>query len=168
MIGAFAGWLLEENDTIALVADDAGQATGAAADLGRIGYDRIAGFLASPFPAWATEGRPFRSVPVVDVEELARRVADPPEGWTLLDVRSRGEVLEGIVEGAQHGWVGDLPRALDGLDSGRHYTTMCESGARATIAASVLLRAGFADVDVFVGSMGAWQAAGHPTVDPRA
>lgn len=166
MVAAFAGWLLEEHDTVALVADDAHQARAAALDLGRIGYDRIAGFLASPFPAWATEGRRFRSVPVVGVEELARRVAEPPEGWTLLDVRSLGEVREGIVAGARHVYVGELPGSLAELDPGRHYTIMCESGARATIAASVLLRAGFAKVDVFVGSMGAWQAAGHPTVEP--
>jgi hydroxyacylglutathione hydrolase len=36
---------------------------------------------------------------------------------------------------------------------------MCGSGARATIAASVLLRLGFHHVDVFLGSVGALMAA---------
>jgi hydroxyacylglutathione hydrolase len=35
---------------------------------------------------------------------------------------------------------------------------MCGSGQRATVAASVLRRAGFDRVDVFLGSMSAWQA----------
>jgi hydroxyacylglutathione hydrolase len=34
---------------------------------------------------------------------------------------------------------------------------MCGSGARATIAASVLLRAGWQQVDLFLGSVGAWK-----------
>jgi hydroxyacylglutathione hydrolase len=40
---------------------------------------------------------------------------------------------------------------------------MCGSGARATIAASVLLRAGFDKVDLFLGSMGAWKSVGFST-----
>jgi hydroxyacylglutathione hydrolase len=98
---------------------------------------------------------------------VARRVEAPPEGWTLLDVRSLAEVREGIVEGARHVYVGRLPEYLDELDRAASYTVMCESGARATIAASVLLRAGFERVEVFLGSIGAWQATDRPMVLPE-
>jgi hydroxyacylglutathione hydrolase len=38
---------------------------------------------------------------------------------------------------------------------------MCASGARATVAASILLRRGFHNVDLFLGSMGAWKSQGY-------
>jgi len=61
--------------------------------------------------------------------------------------------------GATHIYVGELAARLATLDPARPTTTMCASGARAAIAASLLLRAGFRTVDVYLGSMGAWQAS---------
>lgn len=149
-----------------LVASGSDQAETAARHLARIGYDRIEGYLRSSLTGWASDARPFRSVPVVDVSTVAKRSEERAEGWTLLDVRARPEIEEGTVSGAQHIYVGELPYRLDELRRDQRYTVMCESGARATIAASVMLRAGFNQTDVFLGSMGAWQEAGHPTVKP--
>jgi hypothetical protein len=39
--------------------------------------------------------------------------------------------------------------------------------SRATVAASVLLANGFTQVDVFLGSMGAWEASEQATVTPE-
>lgn len=166
LLPAFAGWLLDPDEDLVLVADDERQAALAARHLARIGYDRVAGYLEAAMPGWAARARPFATVPVVDVAQVAGRVETPPEDWTLLDVRGLAEVEGGIVAGARHVYVGELPRRLGELDPRRHYSVMCASGARATIAASVLLRAGFRRVDVFLGSMGAWTAAGHEVVEP--
>lgn len=166
MVPAFAGRLLDPDEDLVLVADGATQAEAATRHLARIGYDNVWGFLASPLTGWASEARLFRSLPVVDVADVARRVDERPNGWTLLDVRDKGEVDDGIVDGSEHIYVGKLPAHLSSLEREHHYTVMCESGARATIAASVLLRAGFQHVDVFLGSMGAWQSAGGTTVKP--
>lgn len=166
MIPSFAGWLLDPEKDIVLVADGAAQAEQAAIHLSRIGFDRIAGYLSPALPAWAAGARPIRSVPVLDVPQVAERVATQPNEWTLLDVRGVGETRSGMIAGSQHVYVGELPAHLDELDRKRRHTVMCGSGARATVAASILLRAGFEDVDVFLGSMGAWKAAGHDTVKP--
>lgn len=166
MVPAFAGWLLDPERDLVLVANDAVQAEAATRHMVRIGYDRVKGFLAPALTGWASDAGPFRTVPTVDVTEVARRVADRPNGWTLLDVRGKGETEKGVIEGAEKIYVGELPDSLSTLHKDRHYTVMCESGARATIAASVLLRAEFPRVDVFLGSMGAWRAAGHDTTQP--
>ena len=166
LLPAFAGWLLDPDDDLLLVADDAAQAEQAARHLARIGYDRVGGFLAASLPAWAARAGDFATLPVVDVATVARRVGQPPKDWTLLDVRGVDELAGGVVEGAQAVYVGELPQRLGELDPARHYTVMCASGARATVAASVLRRAGFPQVDVFLGSMGAWRGAGHPVVAP--
>ena len=167
VLATFAGWLLDPDEDLVLIADDGEQAALAALYLARIGYDRVVGYLEAAMPAWAARAKDFASLPVVDVDEVARRVAERPDGWTLLDVRGVSEVAEGVVAGAQTIYVGELPQRLGELDPARHYTVMCGSGARATIAASVLQQNGFRQVDVFLGSMGAWQRAGHTVVEPR-
>ncbi len=163
MVPAFAGWLLAADEELALVADDADQAERAARHLARIGYDRVHGFLAPAITSWAESGRPFRTLPAVDAVETARRLVERTNDWTLLDVRGKPEVEDVPMPGAVHIYVGELPARLAELEPDRPTTVMCASGARATVAASILRRAGFREVDVFLGSMGAWQAAGYPT-----
>ena len=85
------------------------------------------------------------------------RVTSRKNGWHLLDVRSEDEFNSGHIEGAVNHYIGRIPEKIETMDKSAHYTVMCESGAWATIAASVLLRAGFNKVDVFLGAMGAWR-----------
>ena len=159
---SMTGWVLRSKIKAKLM--EAADAREAALRLARIGYDRVVGFMAPSLTAWAAAGGAFNTLPVVAHSEVRRRVEKEKDDWTLLDVRSIDEVEEASIEGAEHVYIGGLPAALEDLDSGRHYTVMCASGARATIAASVLLRAGFERVDLFLGSLGAWQRHGYETV----
>ncbi len=165
MIAAFAGWLLEADDDLVLVADDADQAGEAARRLGRIGFDRLAGYLAPSLTAWAATGRAFNTVPVVDARTVQARLEAGTADWVLLDVRSAEEVAAASIDGARHVYVGELAQRIDDLDQNDRHTVMCGSGARATVAASVLLRHGFEAVDLFLGSMGAWRSGGFPVRD---
>ncbi|MBL38729.1 MAG: MBL fold metallo-hydrolase [Xanthomonadales bacterium] len=160
MIASFAGWFLSPEDEIALVAEDPGQAERAATALARIGYDRVLGFLSPSLAGWASAGQAFGTLHVVDTDEVKRRVESDADDWTLLDVRDDDEVEEGRVPGARQAYVGELPETLRELDRGRRYTVMCGSGSRATIAASLLLRDGFEQVDLYLGSFAAWSGQG--------
>ena len=71
------------------------------------------------------------------------------------------------MEGAQHAYVGELPSAAESLAKNAPVTVMCGSGARASIAASILLQTGWTDVDVYLGSMKAWKAGGYRTIEGR-
>lgn len=166
MVPAFAGWLLDPDHDLVLVARDAAQAETAYRHLARIGYDRVNGFLAPALTGWASAARNFRSVAAVAVEGDARRIADLPQRWTLLDVRDRSERDDGVVEGSQQIYLCRLPEKLGELGRERHYTVKCVSGTPATIGAPVPLRAGFRHVDVFLGSLAAWKTAGHVMVKP--
>ena len=66
--------------------------------------------------------------------------------WVLLDVRGADEVARAHIPGSRHIYLGELPERLDALDRACHHTVMCGSGTRATIGASILLRAGFSGV----------------------
>ncbi|WP_031556302.1 MBL fold metallo-hydrolase [Parvularcula oceani] len=164
MLAAFAGWFLNADRDIVLVARDADQAAASALTLARIGYDRVTGYHVGIVPV-ATKDRAFASVPLIDTQAVGERVDQRPDRWTLLDVRSVDEFEAGYVEGAEHAYVGKLPDAAESLAKNAPVTVMCGSGARATIAASVLLRNDWSDVDVYLGSMKAWKASGHRTVE---
>jgi glyoxylase-like metal-dependent hydrolase (beta-lactamase superfamily II)/rhodanese-related sulfurtransferase len=77
------------------------------------------------------------TTPTVTVPELARMLDADPE-LQLLDVREDAE-RDGAPGTPYH----RLATAVEALDRGRPVYTMCASGARATLAASVLARAGF-------------------------
>lgn len=167
MVPAFAGWLLDAEREILLVSNNAAQAEAATRHLIRIGYDHVTGFLSPSLTGWAATANPFRSVTVIDAADVASRISKQSDNWTLLDVRSKSEIESGVIRGSLHIYVGELLNQLETLERNRHYTVMCASGARATIAASILLQAGFQNVDVFLGSMGAWKASENETVTPK-
>ncbi len=95
------------------------------------------------------------------VLELAAAIrgAEPP---LVLDVRQADEYAAGHVPGARHLMAGDLPDRLAELPRDRAIATICASGYRASVAASLLRQAGFQDVAWVEGGLPTWQAAGLP------
>ena len=107
---------------------------------------------------WQEGGGPEKLEPV-SLEELERLLAD--DAVELLDVREADERDEGHVPGSRH-----LPyrtaraAAEAGLLNGRPLVTICESGARAAVAASVLQAAGLDARPVLDGGLADWRARG--------
>ncbi|MGD8809376.1 MAG: MBL fold metallo-hydrolase [Gammaproteobacteria bacterium] len=165
LIDTFAGWMLDPDQPLVLVAEGPQDARAAATRLVRIGYDNVVGFLGPDLVRWAASGRAFGTLDVISADAVAQRLEDPPADWTLLDVRGLEEVESTRIPGSRHIYLGELPRRVDELDPDRCYTLMCGSGSRATVAGSVLLRAGFARLDLFLGSLGAWKQRGFKTED---
>ncbi|WP_426222793.1 rhodanese-like domain-containing protein [Psychrobacter sp. DWR1-2-3] len=82
------------------------------------------------------------------------------EGESMVLIASDEEQLATAIEGSRHIYVGQLNERWHELDKNHHYTLMCASGARATVAAGWLVSRGFDNIDIYLGSMGAWKA-GH-------
>lgn len=158
MLSSFAGWFIREGESVALVAASTAQLELAQTHLARIGLDHIIGGYVGVVPA-AAKGAEVESIEMVCTETVKQRVISKPAAWTLLDVRDANEVAVSRIEGSQHIYVGELNERWSELDTARHYTVMCASGMRATIAASWLTTKGFANIDVYLGSMGAWKAS---------
>jgi hydroxyacylglutathione hydrolase len=79
----------------------------------------------------------------------------------VLDVREKNERDEGYIPGTRH-----IPYRLvrayrDELENGRPVVTICESGARAAVAASVLAAEGVNVRPVLEGGIEEWQRQGH-------
>ncbi|MHB1499960.1 MAG: rhodanese-like domain-containing protein, partial [Candidatus Dormibacteria bacterium] len=132
----YVGWLAPFEEPITLIADDQDQLQAARRDLMRIGLDRVEG---SAVGLGGDPSRlPTRSYPVVDFRGLAGSGAP---GASVLDVRQRDEWRAGHIGGSQNIPIQDLPHRLSELPDGELWVH-CQSGYRASVAASLLDRAG--------------------------
>ncbi|MDF1587276.1 MBL fold metallo-hydrolase [Marinimicrococcus flavescens] len=161
-LSVWSGWLLDPQEPILLVLEDDRRVEEVVALLWRTGFTHFAGYLAGGMAAWQEAGRPLRRLRQSTVHEVSRQLDE----IQVVDVRAPDEWQGGHVPGAVHRFVPDLARSMDGLDRGRPVATYCASGFRASIAASLLARAGFADVRNIPGSWKAWRAAGLPVEKP--
>jgi hydroxyacylglutathione hydrolase len=156
----WAGWMLDGARPILLVGESADDVHQAVTQLYRIGLDNIRGYLRNGMTDWQNAALPLNRLQEWTVHELnARREAPDVQ---VLDVRSPQEVAAGRVPGARHIFVAHLAGRLNELDPDKTTVTYCGSGYRASIAASILKKAGFRDVGNVPGSWMAWKAANLP------
>lgn len=156
----WAGWMLEPDRPILLVGESAEDVHQTVLHLYRIGLDNIRGYLRNGMTDWQNAALPLDTIDQWTVHRLDACREDP--NVQVLDVRSPSEVAQGRVPGAAHIFVAHLAEHLDQLDPRKTTVTYCGSGYRASIAASILKRAGFAHVANTPGSWTAWRAAGLP------
>jgi glyoxylase-like metal-dependent hydrolase (beta-lactamase superfamily II)/rhodanese-related sulfurtransferase len=154
--GTKAAFVLPER-TVVLDAAGEAEALHAARRLHAVGLFDLAGWRA---------GGGSEQVEPVTIEELERRLA--ADEICLLDVREADERDRGSIPGSRH-----LPyrvarqAAENGLCGARPIVTICESGARAAIAASVLVAAGIDARPVLDGGLVEWRARGGETTGFR-
>lgn len=163
MIPAFVGWFVGEGERIVLVAADETQLATAMAHLVRVALDDVVGGYVGVVAA-AKQGERLQQIPMIDTHEVNKRLNDNDTGidqknWVLLDVRDADERAAHAIEGSEHIYVGHLNERWQALDKHRHYTLMCASGARATVAAGWLASQGFDNLDIYLGGMEAWRHA---------
>ncbi len=143
-----AGFVLDLGETIVLHASDSDEAERAARGLRSIGLLDLAGYVTG---VEATE-----RLATVELGELERLLEEG--SVQVLDVREKDERDAGYIPGSVH-----VPYRLlrsagsNGLDPARPVVTICESGARAGIAASVLAAAGFDARAVLHGGIDDWR-----------
>lgn len=115
----------------------------ATAQLIRIGYDRIIGWLDGSVERWAQAGFDLASYAVATGRDVRSELEDDdPTAPRLLDVRDPAETAASPVPGAIAIPHFDLASHLADVPHDTEVTVLCKSGSRASIAASVLDAAG--------------------------
>jgi rhodanese-related sulfurtransferase len=161
--GRFASWagtVIDREAEVVLLAP-AGLERESALRLGRIGYDRVIGYLEGG-PDAVPEAR-LRVTTRVDPADFSAALQDPG-GPLVLDVRQPGERGTEALEGTLNIPLGDLSERLEELPRDRPLAMHCLSGYRSMVAASLLERAGFGDLADLRGGLEAWKAAELPTI----
>jgi glyoxylase-like metal-dependent hydrolase (beta-lactamase superfamily II)/rhodanese-related sulfurtransferase len=154
--GRFAEWagdVLSPHRDIVLVGDPA-SADEVKVRLARVGYDRVVGQLDDPAATLAGHPEAVEASSRLTAEQLADRLDDVD--IQLVDLRAPSETASGTLPGARLVPLPALVEALDQLDRDAPTVVYCASGYRSSIAASVLVEAGFTDVSDLLGGYAAW------------
>lgn len=136
LFATYYGWIAPWGVPLTLLAEDPDQVGEIQVELARIGIDRPAGALVGELELDETERR---SYPVVDFDEVARERSG--RSIVVLDVRRDLEWDENHLEGAIHIPLHELQVRSDELPY-EPVWVHCKGGFRASIAASLLDRAG--------------------------
>ena len=155
----WAGTMLRHEAEIVIIADP-GRESESAIRLGRIGFDRVLGYLQDGLhslastPDLTTETE--RVSATLASERLARGSA------VALDVRTPSERQHKRIEGSLHIPLNHLTERLPEIPKDRPVLVHCAGGYRSSIAASVLQLHGFAAVAEIAGGLAAWETAHLP------
>lgn len=159
----WAGTVLPVDADVILVLDQPEDLWQACWHLLRIGYGLPRGWLAGGMQAWRTTARDIDILPQWTVQMLKARLEKDSE-LLVLDVRQPAEWAANHIERAQFVTGGELPGRIDEVAMDRPIATICGSGYRSSVAASLLQHHGHSNVINVLGGMTAWNSAGFPTV----
>jgi hydroxyacylglutathione hydrolase len=150
-----AGFVLSAQRAVVVLAASHAEAEKAIRGLNSVAFLDIPGYLLG--------GGPEQTEPVT-LEELERLLAD---GAAVIDVREQDERDTGYIAGTRNIPYRLLATCGANVPTDRPVVTLCESGARATIAASVLRSRGIDARPVLDSGITAWKASGRTTVEFR-
>lgn len=159
----FGGWIAGPDTPIFLVLASMEQRDQAVLSLARIGLDKVEGVLAGGFDGWRNAGLPIDRSGAVTPREVEAKLGEP----NVLDVRDDTEFERGHIPHATHLYVGYLQEHLERiqppLERNASLAVTCSVGHRASLAVSILRRAGYDNVSNMLGGMTAWTKLELPT-----
>jgi hydroxyacylglutathione hydrolase len=152
-----AAFVLTADEPVLVHASSQDEAERAVRGLHSVGLFAVRGFV--------TEAKPTETMAPVALDELEQLVES--DGIEILDVREKDERDEGYIVGSRHMPYRLVRQFTDDFNGGQTVVTICSSGARATIAASVLQAAGVQARPVLGAGVEDWAERGGDTVQFR-
>lgn len=159
----WAGTVLDKDKPIVVIAEP-GREEESIMRLGRIGFDRVAGYLKHGISALDARPDLVQETKRITAQALFEQIesAAPP---FVLDVRSEKEWNDGHIEGSHNIPLNDLREQEGELPEGGPIVLYCRTGYRSSLAASILQQRGREAVLDLVGGVEAWTASKLPTVE---
>jgi len=149
----WAGWLLDYSQEFVIIAE-AYHMEDITRKLMRIGLDRMAGYI-TPTNLRSFD-LPTAAQRLLSLDEMHANLDNPKV--EILDVRNEKEYKEGHIRGAKNLFVGTILDHLDQINRKKQIIVYCQSGDRATLAQSLLYKAGFHKVWLYSGGIKEWKA----------
>lgn len=91
----------------------------------------------------------------ITTEELLQKI-DAGEQFSIIDVREKEEVANGIIPGAKHIPLGQIETSLDQIDQTVPQYIVCKAGGRSAMACEILEENGYTVTNI-VGGMQEWE-----------
>lgn len=163
---SWAGTLLDADRPIALIAAP-GTEKETLLRLGQIGFDNVVGFLGGGIYALHDHRVLLRRTVRISATALAEHLQHE-NAPAMVDVRPESQWRESHIAGSVNVPLSRLLESLDQVPLIRPLVVCCQCGYHSAIAASLLDRDGFEGVNVLVGGIEAWRAAGLALEAARA
>lgn len=135
----YLAWIVPWNVPITLVGDTQEEVSEAQRQMVRVGIDRPAAQALGGIDAFG-EGLDRSSYRIATLEDLAKVIGT--DDVHVLDVRRHDERATGAIAGSQHIPIHELSRRATEVPADKEIWVHCASGYRASIATSLLTRAG--------------------------
>lgn len=164
---AFSGWaadLIPQKMPVYLLLKEAKDLATVLSALRLVGIDAIHGYTVIDSASMGQVAAHTRSFPVITPAAAAAEQASRAQGYCILDVRTPVERRVAYIANSKSMELSTLPRHLHELPKNTSIAVICRSGYRASVAASLLRRAGFEDVSNIQGGMEEWTEANLPLV----
>lgn len=146
-------------DTPIVLVTEPGTELEARVRLGRIGFDRVVGYLDGGSAAFLTHTDRVERSSRVTASELDDAISTRAD-LQIVDVRNPGETALGVIPNAIVVPLAQLRGRIDELDAQRPTVVHCAGGYRSSLAASLLQAHGFDDVSDLLGGFDAWVQSG--------
>jgi len=144
----WAGIALAGDRDLILVAGSTTEIPSVIQSLRLIGLDQIKGIFIANESSFASGDL----LSMMEAADLKTHLSD----YYVLDVRTPAEWNSGHIEGAHHIELAQLPNSISAIPKDVPIVVTCRSGARASLAASLLINAGYPRVQNLRGGMMAW------------
>ncbi len=146
----FAGSILDYQNQIVLIAEE-NQIEDITRKLMRIGMDNFYGYITDP----AIQSIPLQSVKTIDLSSFTSYLEN--ESIQIIDVRTLNEYQNGHIKGVENIALNTLETQLDKINKNAPVIIHCQSGTRAAIAYSILLKNGFDNILNYSGGINDWK-----------
>ena len=156
-LSIWAGWLLDPEQSFLLILENDSDVDKVVPLFLRTGFAHFEGYLVGGMKAWDNAGYRLGEVDQMSVHEVKKRQDD----LQIVDVRSLEEWEKGHIPGAKHIFLPEVEKRSGDLNKKTPVAVYCDSGYRASLAASILIAQGF-EVHNVPGSWQAWLNAKYP------
>lgn len=152
-----AGMVVDPHQPFVIVAAP-GEEQDSALRMARIGFDQCVGYLPRVEEYLVAHPDDAEQASRLTPHQLFEAIKDADV--QVVDIRNAGELVNGVIEGARHIPLAELPRRFEELDPRRPVVLHCAGGYRSSVGASWLRARGFADVSDVLGGYGALALVG--------
>jgi hydroxyacylglutathione hydrolase len=151
------GWFVNYQESFMLVASDA-QIEDLTRKLMRIGLDNVLGYVSDV----NSLGIELQKSNIIEIDEFKSYL--DKDDVQVIDIRGVAEYNTGHIAEAENIFVGTILQNLDKISKDKQVIIHCQSGDRAAIGYSLLLKSGFKNVKNYSASINDWVNKGNPVV----
>lgn len=149
------GWFVDYQESFMLVASDA-QIEDLTRKLMRIGLDNVLGYVSDVHSL----GIELQKSDIIEIDEFKTYLNS--DDAQVIDLRGVAEYNAGHIPAAEHIFVGTMLKNLDKISRDKQVIIHCQSGDRAAIGYSLLIKNGFNNIKNYSASYADWVKRGNP------